>query len=203
MYLNSSMRRTLIIGGVSVLAVVGILGWTNSRSTQTVTAAPAYDPSQPVANQYGEYPAAPNTAPQPYAAYPNSSYPNYAPAPAYGVAYPNTAYPTAAYPNNGPVVYAPSPFGDEPIVTGPAPAPVLAAAPPPPVAPVVRTERPRTHYVYYYDRHHHRHHKLVRDVAIGAGGGAAIGAIAGGGKGAGIGAIAGAGAGYVWDKLHH
>lgn len=191
MYLNSTMKRTLIIGGVSVLAAAGILGWTNARSTsQAVTAAPAYDPSQPVANQYGEYPPAPNTAPQPYTTYPNAAYPNYAPAPAY----------SSAYQNNGPVVYAPSPYGDEPVVSGPMPAQVAVAPPP---AERVVVERPGPHYVYYYDRHHHRHRKMVRDVAVGAAGGAAIGAIAGGGKGAGIGAIAGAGAGYVWDKLHH
>jgi len=43
--------------------------------------------------------------------------------------------------------------------------------------------------------------KTVKRVGIGAGGGAAVGALLGGGKGAAIGALAGGGAGAVYD--HH
>ena len=47
---------------------------------------------------------------------------------------------------------------------------------------------------------HKRHVDTVKRVGIGAGGGAAIGALAGGGKGAAIGGLAGAGAGAVYDS---
>ncbi len=47
---------------------------------------------------------------------------------------------------------------------------------------------------------HKRHVDTARRVGIGAGGGAAIGALAGRGKGAAIGGIAGAGAGAVYDS---
>lgn len=40
----------------------------------------------------------------------------------------------------------------------------------------------------------------AKRVGVGAGGGAAIGALAGGGKGAAIGALAGGGAGYAYDR---
>jgi outer membrane lipoprotein SlyB len=60
-------------------------------------------------------------------------------------------------------------------------------------------QRPRYHRTVYRGHHHIR--RTVRRVAIGAAGGAAIGAIAGGGPGAAIGAIAGGGAGAIYD--HH
>jgi hypothetical protein len=47
---------------------------------------------------------------------------------------------------------------------------------------------------------HKKRMKTVKRVGIGAGGGAAVGAIAGGGKGAGIGALAGAGAGALYNR---
>ena len=57
----------------------------------------------------------------------------------------------------------------------------------------------------HHSYRHRQHMRTLRRVGIAAGGGAAIGALAGGGKGAGIGAIAGAGAGYLYDqyKRHH
>jgi len=157
-----------------VLAAVAIVGWTNHRTSPTAAAytPPPYDVTQPVANQYGEYPA--GQAAQP------------------------------AAPDAGPVVYAASPFGDEPVVSPPPPPPAVVAAPPPPPAPVYEAPPPRrTRYVYYYDRHHHRHRRVLKYVAGGAIGGAVIGGLAGGGKGAGIGALAGGAGGYVLSKIHH
>ena len=52
-------------------------------------------------------------------------------------------------------------------------------------------------------RHSVKHKRRVdtaKRVGIGAGGGAAVGALAGGGKGAAIGGIAGAGAGVLYDR---
>jgi outer membrane lipoprotein SlyB len=57
----------------------------------------------------------------------------------------------------------------------------------------------RYHHTVYRGHHHIR--RTVRRVAVGAAGGAAIGAVAGGGPGAAIGAVAGGTAGAVYD--HH
>src|SRR5580693_1532233 len=57
----------------------------------------------------------------------------------------------------------------------------------------------RYHRTVYRGHHHIR--RTVRRVAVGAAGGAAIGAIAGGGPGAAIGAVAGGTAGAIYD--HH
>ena len=51
---------------------------------------------------------------------------------------------------------------------------------------------------HYYKRR--AHHKTMKRVAVGAAGGAVVGALVGHGKGAGIGAVAGAGAGYLYDR---
>ena len=61
-----------------------------------------------------------------------------------------------------------------------------------------RTSAARARYL-----RHKRHMRTVKRVAIGAAGGAAIGAIAGGAKGGAIGAIAGAGAGALYDGYKH
>jgi outer membrane lipoprotein SlyB len=57
----------------------------------------------------------------------------------------------------------------------------------------------RYHRTVYRGHHHIR--RTVRRVAVGAAGGAAIGAVAGGGPGAAIGAVAGGTAGAIYD--HH
>ena len=61
------------------------------------------------------------------------------------------------------------------------------------------TQPHRTHRTVYRGHHHIR--RTVRRVAVGAAGGAAIGAVAGGGPGAAIGAVAGGAAGAIYD--HH
>ena len=57
------------------------------------------------------------------------------------------------------------------------------------------------HYHRTVYRGHHHIRRTVRRVAIGAAGGAAVGALAGGGPGAAIGAVAGGTAGAIYD--HH
>jgi outer membrane lipoprotein SlyB len=57
----------------------------------------------------------------------------------------------------------------------------------------------RYHHTVYRGHHHIR--RTVRRVAVGAAGGAVIGALAGGGPGAAIGAVAGGTAGAIYD--HH
>lgn len=59
---------------------------------------------------------------------------------------------------------------------------------------------PVVHAATYHNYRSRAHRKTVKRVAIGAAGGAAIGAIAHGGKGAGIGALVGGGAGYLYDR---
>jgi uncharacterized protein YcfJ len=52
-----------------------------------------------------------------------------------------------------------------------------------------------------YHRHRrHPHRKTVERTAIGAGAGAAVGALVGGGKGAAIGAGVGGGSGFAYDR---
>ena len=58
----------------------------------------------------------------------------------------------------------------------------------------------RTYYASHRRHVRHRRLRTVRRVAVGAAGGAAIGAVVGGGPGAAIGAVAGAGAGAIYDS---
>jgi hypothetical protein len=99
MYLTPTLRRTLVIGGVSMIAVVGLIGWTRHDETAVPAAAPATasynaplgnpepvsrDPNAPVV--YGPSPFGSDAvtgapAPAPAPAYSASMAPAYAPAP--------------------------------------------------------------------------------------------------------------------------
>jgi hypothetical protein len=70
---------------------------------------------------------------------------------------------------------------------------------PPAVAQVV-VHKPGHKVVYHGRYRRSRRGRRVRNAAIGAGGGAAIGAIAGRGRGAGIGALAGGTAGALMPR---
>src|SRR3954468_5650840 len=47
MYLNSTLRQTLVIGGVSLLAVVGLIGWTRHGDEAPVAAKSAQGQYRP------------------------------------------------------------------------------------------------------------------------------------------------------------
>ena len=192
MYLTSTLKRTLVIGGVSLLAVVGLIGWTRHEGTPPPTYTSNIGNPEPVSSsgydQYGQ----PYTAEQP-------------------------SYSRAS---NAPVVYGASPFGSEETsayyradVAPVAPPPALYQSAPPTAvyesAPPVRQAFVERRY--YYTRRGHRYVVVHRrpfshSVAIVAGsaaGGALIGGLAGGGKGAGIGALAGGAGGFIYDRLTH
>src|SRR5436305_13715475 len=97
MYLNSTLRQTLVIGGVSLLAVVGLIGWTRHgdetpvavKSTQSNYLPRHFgnpepvsrDPNEPVV--YAQSPFGADTpAPPAYRAYGGSAA---EPAPAYAL----------------------------------------------------------------------------------------------------------------------
>jgi uncharacterized protein YcfJ len=173
MYLTPTLRRTLVIGGVSLIAVVGLIGWTRHDETATPAIAPATasynaplgnpepvsrDPNAPVV--YGPSPfgseavtGAPAPAPMPAPAYAASMAPRYA--------------------------YAPAPV---------------------PYRRYYRDSRGRRRYVVVRRRPFSHSAAIVGGSAAG---GALIGGLAGGGKGAAIGALAGGGGGLLYDRLTH
>jgi hypothetical protein len=180
MHLTSTLRRTLGIGGASLLAVVALIGWTRHDS------APPAQPAINAADEFG----------QPYGA--SVSYPASSPAPNGQIVYgaspfgpdtPMTAAPpppvAAVVPEVAPAVYAGPPVATQRVVVQ---------------RRYYTTRRGRRRYVVV------RRRKFSHSAAIvggSAAGGALIGGLAGGGKGAAIGALVGGGGGLVYDRLTH
>jgi len=98
MYLTPTLRRTLVIGGVSMIAVVGLIGWTRHEENVGPAVAPATaynaplgnpepvsrDPNAPVvygASPFGSDAVTGAPAPAPVPAYAASMAPAYASAP--------------------------------------------------------------------------------------------------------------------------
>ena len=173
MYLNSTLRQTLVIGGVSLLAVVGLIGWTRHGDDPPVAAKSMqsnYLPShfgnpEPVSRD-------PND-PVVYAESPFGS------APVYGAPTPE---PAPAYASNS---YAERAAMPERVIVQ---------------RRYYTTSRGHRRYVIVRKRPFRRSAEIVGGSAAG---GALIGALAGGGKGAAIGALAGGGGGLVYDRATH
>jgi len=180
MYLSSTLRQTLAIGGVSLLAVVGLIGWTRhsdeasvaAKSTQSNYLPPHFGNPQPVSRDPNE--------PVVYA---ESPFGTDMPAPpayrAYGTAAPE---PAPAYALNS---YAQRTDMPARVVTQ---------------RRYYTTARGRRRYVIVRKRPFRRSAAIVGGSAAG---GALIGALAGGGKGAAIGALAGGGGGLIYDRATH
>jgi hypothetical protein len=92
MYLTSTLKRTLVIGGISLLAVVGLVGWTRDQGrpvAQTTPVTPNWYTSQSTASQ-GADPSAPVVyAPSPFGSEAVAA----VPAPAYGANFARAADP--------------------------------------------------------------------------------------------------------------
>jgi hypothetical protein len=177
MYLTSTLKRTLAVGGVSLLAVVGLIGWTRQGGSP-VAAGPAH------ANYL--------TTPQPGNPEPISRDPNepvvYAPSP-FGTEAPppqNRTY------NAPPEAVAPAYATNSYAQRTAMPARVITQRR------YYTTSRGRRRYVVVRKRPFSHSAAIVGGSAAG---GALIGALAGGGQGAAIGALAGGGSGLVYDRL--
>ncbi|MBZ5620316.1 MAG: hypothetical protein LAQ69_16550 [Acidobacteriia bacterium] len=191
MYLTSTWKRGLVVGGVASLAAVALIGWTRKTELpvapeQAVTNPTAMGNPEPVSRDMEPAGTNPNT-PVVYAASPFAA-----------------SEPAPVAPRVEPV---------PPGVAADQMAP--AAAPDPAFENAVTTQPVVMRRQYYRSRRYYRsgrHRVVVRrrpfshSVAIVAGsaaGGAIIGGLAGGGKGAGIGALAGGAGGLVYDRLTH
>ena len=174
MYLTPTLRRTLVIGGVSLLAVVGLIGWTRHQEPGTAATPATYTAA---------YTGTPLGNPEPVSRDPNAPV-VYGPSPfgsdmVTGAPAPRVAYAT-------------------PVAE---PAPVVARKPASvPVRRYYRDSRGRRRYVVVRKRPFSHSAAIVGGSAAG---GALIGALAGGGKGAAIGALAGGGGGLVYDRMTH
>ncbi len=177
MYLTSTLKRTIAIGGISLLAVVGLIGWTR-RGEEPVTANPVQanylNPAMSNAEPVSRDPNAP-------VVYSSSPFGAETPAaPAY-----------RAYNAPPPVAYN---------AMAPEPAPAYAVRTVAPQRRYYVSSRGRRRYVVVRRRPFSHSAAIVGGSAAG---GALIGALAGGGKGAAIGALAGGGGGLVYDRLTH
>src|SRR4051812_38451218 len=175
MHFTPTLRTALAVGGVFLLAVVGLIGWTRSAEPPSAAASahanyltPQFGNPEPVSRD----PDAPVVyAPSPFAAE----------APAYRASNmppePTAAYATSSY-----------------AVRTATPARVVTERR------YYRTSRGRRRYVVVRRRPFTHSAAIVGGSAAG---GALIGALAGGGKGAAIGALAGGGGGLVYDRMTH
>ncbi len=179
MYVNSALRRALVLGAVCLLAVAAMIAWTTHRPQQP---APAIAPVAGQMNAYGEpmnVPVERREAPVVDAVSPfTPSEPRY------------TAPPPEPYRYAAAVVPA-TPMAESP-------RPVMRRA-------VVRRghhyyNRPSRRVVVVRRRPFRRSAEIV---AGSAAGGALIGGLAGGGKGAGIGAVAAGTGCLIYDRLTH
>ena len=191
MYLTSTLKRTLAIGGVSLLAVVGLIGWTRRAEEPIATnavkptyAAPQFGNPEPVSrdpNSPVVYGASPFGSDRPEA-------PTYQ---AFSAPPPLAAPPAYSAPSMGYAARTATPAYTRRTV---APARVV------PQRRYHRTSRGRRRYVIVRKRPFSHSAAIVGGSAAG---GALIGALAGGGKGAAIGALAGGGGGLVYDRATH
>jgi len=193
MYLTSTLKRTLAIGGVSLLAVVGLIGWTRraeeplatnaAKNTYTAT-APQFGNPEPVSRD-------PN-APVVYGASPFGSETPAAPTyQSFSAPPPSPALRAYSAPAGG---YADRAMTSQYTRRTVAPARVA------PQRRYYRTSRGRRRYVVVRKRPFSHSAAIVGGSAAG---GALIGALAGGGEGAAIGALAGGGGGLIYDRATH
>jgi hypothetical protein len=179
MYINSTLRQTLVIGGVSLLAVVGLIGWTRGREEAPVAAKSAQNTYLPA--HFGN--------PEPVSRDPNGPV-VYAQSP-FGNDAPSTSYRAYAAPSPEPEPsYAMNSYAER-------------------TAMPARVVTQRRYYTTSHGRRRYvivRKRPFARSAAIvggSAAGGALIGGLAGGGKGAAIGALAGGGGGLIYDRATH
>ena len=180
MYLTSTLRQTLAIGGVSLLAVVGLIGWTrhdDSRVTKRQAHRSYFNP------QVGN-PEPVSRDPNSPVVYALSPFGPEAPAQPTYRSFSGTA-PEAAAP-----AYVPSSYAERTAI----PARVVTHRQ------YYTTSRGRRRYVVVRKRPFKRSAAIVGGSAAG---GALIGALAGGGKGAAIGALAAGGGGLIYDRATH
>jgi len=178
MHMTATLKRALAMGGVSLLAVVGLIGWTRRSEEPTGPGQANY-----LAPRIGN--------PEPVSRDPNAQV-VYGPSP-FGPEIP-------AVPANQAYGTPPRTYGASPSQPTYALSRRVAPARVVPQRRYRRTSRARRRYVVVRKRPFSHSAAIVGGSAAG---GALIGALAGGGKGAAIGALAGGGGGLVYDRATH